>query len=499
MQSINLQIAPGSVNPVINVSQNDVGRQFQLKLYDGAAAYTLPTGTTASIEGIKPDGHAFSYSDAVSVSGSILTVTTKLQMTVVAGRVICEIRLRKSGLDLGSLNFVMLVEESPINENVDPSDTEIPAIIELAEGQVEDAEAWARGTKNGEPVASTDPQFQNNAKWYAEHVAASLDALSNVDISSPVNEDVLEYNSTTQEWKNSGAVRQLKQALSDEVTTRAALGAHNLFDIETWLNSVNLTYTVNNDVYTTSTGGTSYGSPFIFSDKDIDVELSGVITNTTSGNVRFDLLDSNNSVVGTLNSSTSSVSGKGCKVRMNWSTAGNFTIEKPMIRLATDSDPTYQPYAMTNRELTDVAEQLDGKYIVDANKKVSVTANGTKTYAELLAELYTAYKIISDATANDFLRITDLYIGGYDNFIPSRLLQTNTTLGIPSVLRFETVLGDAAQVITHYVTFGASSATVRMTVVAATASGNSITAKNEEVPTSGKIITITYDLYKKIS
>ena len=53
MQSINLQIAPGSVNPVINVSQNDVGRQFQLKLYDGAAAYTLPTGTTASIEGIK--------------------------------------------------------------------------------------------------------------------------------------------------------------------------------------------------------------------------------------------------------------------------------------------------------------------------------------------------------------------------------------------------------------------------------------------------------------
>lgn len=169
MQSINLQIAPGAVNPVINVSQFDVGRQFQLKLYDGSSAYTLPAGTTAYIEGVKPDGHAFSYSDAVSVSGNTLTITSKLQMTVVAGKVTCEIRLRKSGLDLGTLNFHMIVEASPINDNVDPSDTEIPGIIELAEAQVEDAEAWANGTRNGVPVTSDDPAYEHSAKYYADN------------------------------------------------------------------------------------------------------------------------------------------------------------------------------------------------------------------------------------------------------------------------------------------------------------------------------------------
>ena len=55
MQSINLQICPTGIKPVINVSQNDIGRQFQLVLYDGTSAYSLPSGTTARIDGIKPD------------------------------------------------------------------------------------------------------------------------------------------------------------------------------------------------------------------------------------------------------------------------------------------------------------------------------------------------------------------------------------------------------------------------------------------------------------
>ena len=33
-----------------------------------------------------------------------------------------------------------------------------------------DGEAWAVGTKNGTPVPSTDPQYQNNAKYYADHI-----------------------------------------------------------------------------------------------------------------------------------------------------------------------------------------------------------------------------------------------------------------------------------------------------------------------------------------
>jgi len=37
-----------------------------------------------------------------------------------------------------------------------------------AEAEAENAEAWAKGTRNGEDVQSTDPTYQNNAKYYAD-------------------------------------------------------------------------------------------------------------------------------------------------------------------------------------------------------------------------------------------------------------------------------------------------------------------------------------------
>lgn len=41
-----------------------------------------------------------------------------------------------------------------------------------------EAEAWAAGTKAGEPVPSTDPAYQNNSKYYAEQAADSASAAS---------------------------------------------------------------------------------------------------------------------------------------------------------------------------------------------------------------------------------------------------------------------------------------------------------------------------------
>ena len=44
----------------------------------------------------------------------------------------------------------------------------VVASIEGAEGYSEESEAWAKGTKNGVPVSSTDEQYHNNAKYWAE-------------------------------------------------------------------------------------------------------------------------------------------------------------------------------------------------------------------------------------------------------------------------------------------------------------------------------------------
>ena len=179
MQELDLQYAPIGVNPVVHVSQYDVGRQFKLKIYDGATAYSMPSGTTARIDGLKPDKTAFSYSDAVSVSGNIVTVTTKDQMTVLNGTVICEIRFRNGINDIGTLNFKLEVEKSPIDNDIPISDTEIPAIIDLAQTHMLNAEAWARGTKNSIPVSETDEQYHNNSKYYSEQSASSASASAN--------------------------------------------------------------------------------------------------------------------------------------------------------------------------------------------------------------------------------------------------------------------------------------------------------------------------------
>ena len=179
MQIVNLQVTPSGVNPIIHVSQFDVGRQFQLKLYDGPTAYSIPSGAVPQIDGIKPDQHGFSYTDAVSVSGNTLTVTTKEQMTIVSGTVECEIRFVKDGLDVGSINFKMLVEKSPINEDTDISETDLPVIIALAKEQEENAEAWAKGTKDGVEVSSDAPQYHNHSKYYSEQSANSATASAN--------------------------------------------------------------------------------------------------------------------------------------------------------------------------------------------------------------------------------------------------------------------------------------------------------------------------------
>lgn len=169
MQTTNLQIAPGGVKPVIHVSQYDVGRQFSLRLFDGSLPYTPPTGALVFINGEKPDGKGFSYTDNVSVDENVVTITTTIQMTLLEGTVRCELRIYQNGLNIGTVNFDLVVEHSPLNENTPISETEIPAIIELAEEQVLDAEAWANGTRNGVPVLPTDPTYHKNAKWWAEN------------------------------------------------------------------------------------------------------------------------------------------------------------------------------------------------------------------------------------------------------------------------------------------------------------------------------------------
>lgn len=201
-QKHDLDVTPSGVLPVVNASQYDVGRIIKFYLYNESEVYNIPVGTSVLVNGIKPNGDAFSYS--ATYTDNEVTVTLTDQMTVIDGEVKCELRFADAlGNDIGTTNFILLVERAPFDASIPISETEIPAIIELARAEQYNAEAWAVGERNGIPVDPTDPTYHNNAKYWSENAQhGSLDNLSDVAISSPVGGQALVYDDVNDEWVN---------------------------------------------------------------------------------------------------------------------------------------------------------------------------------------------------------------------------------------------------------------------------------------------------------
>ena len=181
-QSFNLDLIPNGISPQVHVSQYDKGQTWLISLFAGNTPFNVPSGASVVIQGTKPDQTGFQYD--CTYSDNVVTAIEQQQMTVKAGKVPCEIVISKSDAIIASLNFYLIVEPAALSEDTVISETDlplieeaaeaverIPAMIEQIEGLVEDSEAWAKGTKGGDPVTSSDPQYHANAKWYADQAA----------------------------------------------------------------------------------------------------------------------------------------------------------------------------------------------------------------------------------------------------------------------------------------------------------------------------------------
>jgi hypothetical protein len=179
-QTINLDLIPQGVPPVIYVSQYDKGQTWLFNILKGGSAFAIPSVANITIQGTKSDSTGFQY--GCSFDGSQVSATEEQQMTILAGDVPAEIVIASGGAIIGSLNFIIRVEPAALSADTEISETELPLIEEAAElaeqipsiiaqieGLEEDAEAWATGTRGGQPVPSTDPTYQNNSKYYAEN------------------------------------------------------------------------------------------------------------------------------------------------------------------------------------------------------------------------------------------------------------------------------------------------------------------------------------------
>ena len=133
IEDIYLDFVPGKAPEVCHTSQYDIGRKFRVNLLNSGSPYALNGNESIMLRLRKQDTTAITMIITNPGSGetSVMFSTTQ-QMTASAGKSTCEIRLTEGNAVVASANFIMDVEEDPLNHGV----TSSSAIYDLAQ-QVE--------------------------------------------------------------------------------------------------------------------------------------------------------------------------------------------------------------------------------------------------------------------------------------------------------------------------------------------------------------------------
>lgn len=156
-------------------------------------------------------------------------------MTVCSGDQKGELRIEKNSDIIATMNFTIRVKPSALSDTTQISETDLPLIeqaVELMneapqiiaqmEGLEQDAEAWAKGTKNGTAVPSSAEQYHNNSYWYAMQAAAAA-------AHAPIignNGNWFLYNTGTGQYEDSGEPSQGDDGVTPVISATASVDAN---------------------------------------------------------------------------------------------------------------------------------------------------------------------------------------------------------------------------------------------------------------------------------
>lgn len=208
-QTYFLDMIPGeSTPPMVHVSQFDVNsRTLTFNLMKGGVAYVPDAGMSVTLDGMKPDNTVFSY--PMTVDGSSVSIDVMTQMTVVSGHVNCEVSVSNQTGKIGSANFILAVEESPIDSG-SISESDIP-IFEDLKNQAQQAAASA------EQSASDAEDFATDAETAASSVSAILPA------SAGTTGQVLTKTATGADWVDNQGLPST--GTTGQILTKTATGS----------------------------------------------------------------------------------------------------------------------------------------------------------------------------------------------------------------------------------------------------------------------------------
>jgi len=176
MQIINVDLVPGKVMPILHASQFDKGRSLGVKLYNGGAVYDLTGAEVVSVSVRKPDGNIVTET-LTNAGGNSLEIITTEQMTACAGASLCEIKIEDSGDVIGSANFVLEVEEDPLDGGI-ASQSEIDNLATQVAGLV--ATEVENQYDSGNVIFDNDPTTGHGVGYAvtSEGVKNAIDAIA---------------------------------------------------------------------------------------------------------------------------------------------------------------------------------------------------------------------------------------------------------------------------------------------------------------------------------
>lgn len=256
--------------PTIDISQYDEElRTLSFMVYNGEALFEIPDGSTVTLRGTKPDNTGFEYECVYN--GSIVTLDVKDQISVCAGRVICELRIVNDGI-LGTANVNIQVKRSALSSDIAISETDLP-MVEIA------SQSYFLLDEANQAIENATQQ----AEALTEAIGQGLD-YDNLTDKPSINGVTLSGNKTTQDLGISGGlidvikVNDVTQTITNKEVnianaTTSLSGAMSATD-KAKLNGIEANAEVNTVDFRSAT-------------QNIGVDGSTVIFDTTNGDYSF--------------------------------------------------------------------------------------------------------------------------------------------------------------------------------------------------------------------
>ena len=207
--ALSLNVSSASVPPTLHMTQGDSNsRSIVAALFSGASPFNIPSGSSVMVRFGKPDGTGGLYDTTESgthvvFAGNTVTAPVAAQMLSVPGVVVAQIEVYSSATEesqayrLASFCFFVDVEKSAYPDDIiissdyynilSDSIQQALQYSQISQSSAKDAEAWAVGQRDGVDVPSTDPAYNNSAKYWAQNAETINLATSRVTGTLPLS------------------------------------------------------------------------------------------------------------------------------------------------------------------------------------------------------------------------------------------------------------------------------------------------------------------------